>query len=473
LKFSREIERTARYDIAVVGGGVAGCAAALAAARCGAKTALIERDGVLGGTAGVGLVTPISSVNDRRGRPFGGILKEFCGEVVRLSEYCRPPDDKGPLSKTSVPHIAKYVLLKLLDDAGADIRFHTVFIDALTEKNMISGIVCHDKSGLILIKADQYIDASGDADLTVAAGEETVLGSEPGVYESLYQTGLDKVHESDSSYSVGEAVGLMQPCSVFFTMGGVDMSKAQFYNNKPLTYETFGLTRESYAELFYAGECGFEQDDSDRLPLPQGRVLVFNGSRGDHAVINMSRVVGIDGSNAEDISRGELLGQKQVLHLVDFLRRFVPGFENSYLIESSTSLGIRETRRLVGRSVLTGRQVIDGVSFPDTVAHGNYIIDIHDPTGKHKAIGGHIKGDYYEIPYGALLPKTLNNLLVCGRCISADHVAHSATRIQGSCMLTGQASGTAAAMAAKGGIAPAEVNVSALCERLIADGVNL
>ena len=152
---------------------------------------------------------------------------------------------------------------------------------------------------------------------------------------------------------------------------------------------------------------------------------------------------------------------------MDFLIRYIPGFENAYLLETAGILGVRESRRLVGRHVLSGYEAIECTPFADAVAHGSYIIDIHDPQGNRKAIGGPIHGDYFDIPYRSLLPKTVTNLLVAGRCISSDHVAHSTTRIQGTCMLTGQAAGTAAALALANGCEPAEVEIAALQARLV------
>ena len=167
-----------------------------------------------------------------------------------------------------------------------------------------------------------------------------------------------------------------------------------------------------------------------------------------------------------------LLNSK-VMYLVDFLKRFVPGFQKSFLVESGNTLGVRETRRLVGKYVLKGTDAIDCRHFDDDVACGSYMIDIHDPHGKRKAIGGEILGSCYGIPYRSLLPKTITNLLVCGRCISADHVAHASTRIQGTCCMTGQASGTAAALAIKEKTTVGSLDVDKLINTLQTNGIYL
>ena len=190
-------------------------------------------------------------------------------------------------------------------------------------------------------------------------------------------------------------------------------------------------------------------------------------------MVNMSRVTGIDATDADSLNDGEIRAQLQLIALVDFLKTFIPGFRDSYLIDCAGSLGIRESRRLDGRRMLTGREVIDGTPQPDRIARGSYIIDIHDPTGKRKAIGGAIHADAYDIPYACLLAREFDNLLAVGRCISADHVAHSSTRIQGTCILTGQAAGTAAALALRDDVPPADYPVNAIQDALRSDGVAL
>ena len=444
--FTREIERTHKSGIAVVGGGVAGCAAAIAAAREGADVILVEQSGILGGQAGLGIVTPLSSTRSRSGEKFEGLVREICDEVRKYaSEYCVAPGHAG--DTLAAPHILKYVLLRLCADSGVRILFHTSLIGVDTEDGRVKRLILSEKSTLSTLESEYFIDATGDGDLIFLSGDDYSLGSEPGVLSSLVEGGLDKVHYTGGreyqGYEKSEKV--LQPVSIFFTMGGVDYKTASSWNNRNLTYQDLGLTSEEFGKLPYANSCGFEQNDGGRLPLPQGRILVSRGVRDDMAVVNMSRVIGIDGSDADSLDRGEISAQIQVMNLVDFLKRFVAGFENAYLVESASTLGIRETRRLVGKYVLTGGDVIHCRRFDDAIARGSYMIDIHDPKGKSKAIGGELSGDYYEIPLRSLESAKFSNLYAAGRCISADHVAHSSTRIQGTCIMTGEAAGRDAA----------------------------
>lgn len=466
-------ERQIDTDLLVAGGGVAGCAAALAAARLGAKVTLIEADGVLGGQAGIGLVTPLDAVATVSGKSFGGILEELCRDIAEAGEkYCFNDDPEKRHFSLGSPHITKYILLKKLSECGVDIRFHTTLISAETEQRRVTSAVVHDKSGFCEIKAKVFIDATGDADLTVLASADYSVGSEAGVFETLTQNGMDNRHFSDEKYAAYSKDGVMQPVSIFFIMGGVDYEKAAALNNKRLSFGDLGITRDRFDAWKFAGTCGFEPAD-ERIPMPQGRVLVSRGPREDIAVVNMSRVTGINGADADSLNEGEIKAQLQLIAIVDFLQTFIPGFEKSYLLQSANTLGVRETRRLKGRYVLSGNEAIRCERNPEAVARGSYMIDIHDPSGRAAAVGGGLKGDFYDIPYGCLVSRELDNLLVCGRCISVDHVAHSSTRIQGTCILTGQAAGTAAAMAVKEKAVASELDVNALRKQLMADGVYL
>lgn len=466
-------EREINTEVLVAGGGVAGCAAALAAARHGAKVVLIENGGTLGGQAGIGIVTPLDAVRAKNGKNFGGLIKEFCTDIAELGEkYCFNDNPEKKHFSLGSPHITKYVLLKKLVDAGVDVRFHTTIVSAETENEKVKSATVLDKSGFLIINAESFIDATGDADLVAFSGAEFVLGSEKGVLDSLVENDMNKRHFSDEKYSGYSKDGVMQPVSIFFIMGGVNVDVAREFNNKKLEFGDLGITKEKFENWKFAGTCGFEITDN-RIPMPQGRVLISRGPREDMAVVNMSRVTGINASDADSYNEGEIKAQLQLIAIVDFLQTFIPGFENSYYIQSANTLGVRETRRLKGRYVLTGGEAILCEPKEDTVARGSYCIDIHDPNGKSAAVGGRIKGDFYDIPYGCLVAKEFDNLLACGRCISVDHVAHASTRIQGTCIMTGQAVGTAAALSLKQNISPADIDVKYLRETLIDDGVYL
>lgn len=460
------------YDTVVVGGGIAGSAAAIASARCGAKTLLIEAEGALGGQATIGLVTPLSSVRSRSGVPFGGILEELRQMTYALTKKYVSVDYENEKYVPHSPHITKYCLLKMATDAGVDIAFHTMLIDVQKGNGNIKSIDVFGKSGKIKVFAKNFIDATGDADLVALARDEYVIGSESDVFTQLVSTGLNTSHGDGKATSPYETKNKMQPASLFFVMRGVDIERAMTFNNKKLTFEELGITKEQFSRWEFSGTLGFTVTD-EYVPTPQNRILVSPGRHADEAVVNMSRVTDINGADAFSLSEGEVKAQLQLISIVDFLKTFIPGFEKSYFVESSQHLGVRETRRLVGRYKLSGIDVITGKRFEDAICKGNYLIDIHDPSGKYGAIGGSIRADFYEVPFRSLCSKRYNNLLVTGRCISVDHIAHSATRIQGTCILTGQAAGTASALASKLNIGACDVDSDLLRKQLILDGVEL
>lgn len=466
--YTAKLSTVSSFDVVVVGGGPAGVAAAAAAGRHGARTLLIEQQGCLGGMMTVGLVTPVGAHVARNGERFGGILWEVLDSIADLATRYAG----ATAHKLSCPVVAKHVLLDTVLRSNVELMLHTSLVDVFRENDRITGLVVQGKSGLVRVDGRVFIDATGDADLVARAGEAFVLGSEPGVLASLAETQLNRVHGDERVCEDYDGTGHCQPVSIMFTMGGVKPESARPLINQRLTFADLGMTREDFLKLPYANTPGFAVE-GEEVPLPQGRILFFNTARTGEVVVNMSRITDINGADADDLTRGEILAQQQVFALVDFLKRFVPGFEDSYLIETASTLGVRETRRLVGQYVLSGREAIECIPFDDVVAHGSYIIDIHDPLGRRKALGGPIKGNCYDIPYRSLLPCTVQNLLVSGRCISADHVAHSSTRVQGTCMLTGQAAGTAAALCCTDNCTPAQLDPHVLQTVLLKDGVVL
>ncbi len=459
------------FDTVVIGGGVAGSAAAISSARCGAKTLLVEADGALGGQAGIGLVTPLSSVRTPAGVSFGGLIDEILESTRELTKKY-VSDGYMHQWQVTAPSMMRYALLKMATDAGVTLLFHSMLSEVLVEKDRISAVILSTKSGFVKVVAKNFIDASGDGDIIALSGDSYVTGSERGIFDQLIAADLDRNHTDLEKNVPYDKESQLQPSSLFFIMRGVDLERAMELNNKKITFGDLGITRERFDAWDFSGTLGFTVTDG-RVPMPQNRVLVSPGRHPDEAVINMSRVTDVNGADAFSLSRGEVDAQLQLIAIVDFLKTFIPGFEHSYLTEVSSRLGIRESRRLVGRYKLSGLEVIRGARYADTVAKGYYLIDIHDPSGKFGAIGGEIKTDHFEIPFRALCSSKYKNLLAAGRCISADHVAHSATRIQGACILTGEAAGTAAALVKDTDIGACDVSIAELRKKLSEDGVNL
>ena len=466
------VHEALRADVLVVGGGVAGCAAAIAAAPHAAKVFLADKNGVLGGSATLWLVSPAGSIRSASGIRFGGLCDEIFDDTIALAKRYASADNDA----ISSPDILKYVLVDKATSAGVKLLLHSRLISAEAWDNVIRCAAFATASGVDLVYADAYVDASGDAVLTRMSGAESTMGIEPEACRQLEALGLSTVHEEEAGTQAqayqSKPGNRVQPVSSMFVLGGVEAVRGEGYINKLLTYEDLGIDEDLFKQKFYYDTPGFE-DNGRLVPLPQGRVLFFRSNRQGEVVVNMSRVIGIDATDRDQRTYAEIWTQKQVIGITDFLRSYVPGFERCYLIQSSWMVGIRESVRMVGRTMLSAADVIECKKFKDAIACGYYSIDIHDPQGKRKAIGGCIHGDYYTIPYGSLVSTNIQNLAGAGRILSADHVAHSATRIQGSCILTGQACGTAAAMCVKRGIAYADLEAGALRDTLTAQGVFL
>ena len=382
-------------DVCVLGGGPSGTAAAIAAARSGSDTLLIEQYGYLGGmgtAASVNVFMPY--------RYSGGIFREVLHRLDTL------PARKGAAFD---PNLMRVALDELVAESGAKVLFHTRGAACITcpgkpwqgkERRSISGLIIHNKTGLQRVNAKVFIDCTGDADLAAWSGVPFDVGS--------------------------EETGEPQPMTMIFRMGGV-------------TYKGGSLMQWPGMEGYWASYC-------------------WNPNPGE-VTLNMTRIRGYSGINGEDLTAATIAGRRAVLQAVADLRKNVPGFENAHLVAMPEQIGVRETRRIQGATVLTGDQIINpGRIYArrlDVIARNDYDVDIHDPKGT-KATIIRLKQPY-DIPYRCLLPQGVDNLLVAGRPISADHVAHSSLRIQPTCYALGQAAGTAAAIAVRDSLGPWEV----------------
>jgi hypothetical protein len=428
IDFRAQVPVSQEYDVVVVGGGSAGIAASVSAARNGAQTLLVERNGCLGGTSTVGLVGPFMTSYDAQSRNpvVGGVFAEVVRHMVEMGGAIDPatiPESTvySSFIREGHGHVTpfqaealKAVADGLVASSAVEVLFHTDCIAATREGNAIKNVVLRRKQGLIAVPCKYAIDCSGDGDLAVLSGAEFVLG---------------------------RGDGKMQPASTFFRIGNVDDEKLEAWVRQH---------RRVHGEerLF---EClVMEAVKNGEFTVPRRWINIYREPQPGDYRVNVTRVIGVDGTKSEDLTRGEMEGRQQVLEVMRFMRNHCPGLENARILQVADTLGIRETRHIAGDYVLTGDDVLEGRHFPDAIARYAYVVDIHDPTGA----GGRnqaIKGDYYEIPVRCLLVKGLINLLVAGRCVSADHVANSSLRVIPACYATGEAAGTLAALAARQG----------------------
>ena len=412
------MELRGSYDVVVVGGGVSGTAAAVAAARCGARVLLVERYGFLGGTTTASSVCVLMNFY-LRGQPLvGGVLLEVIGRLRKLGGY----DDE---TRVFDPELMKVVLEELALEAGVELLYHATFVDVVRRGRDVRGVVLRGKGGLQLALSEVAVDATGDGDVAAAAG-----------------CPFEKGRSAD---------GLTQPATLMFVLANVGEDALP-----PLRE-----VNRAFAEARRSGE----------LSIPREGLIWFKGLGRGLLLFNATRITKIDGTSSADLTRAEVEGRRQVMAVVSWLRRRFPeAFRDAVVIRSGPQVGIRETRRVIGEYVLTEEDVLSARKFPDAVCRACYPVDIHSPLGEGTVLKYPPPGDYYEIPYRCLVPLGAERLLVTGRCISATHEALAATRIIPTCFGLGQAAGVAAALCAEMRASPRQLSASLLREKLREQG---
>ncbi|HUU43630.1 MAG TPA: FAD-dependent oxidoreductase [Planctomycetota bacterium] len=416
---------TETYDVVVIGGGPGGCAAAVSAARNGAKTCLMERYGFLGGMATAALVNPWMPTGSTLD---GEIVAGFFAEIrEQLAERLKGRT-LSPLAKerTFDEEDLKVVLDGMMQTEGVDVWFHTVFIDAKTSRGKIRHVRVVNKNGEMTFEAKVFVDATGDGDLAARSGAEVQFG-----------------RESD---------GAVQPMTLCFRMSGVDWDR---------------VPPGSEVNRIFA-----EKQTAEHFINPRENVLCFASVHPNVIHFNTTRVLG-NPIDARRLSQAEMEGRAQVQEMVAFLRGNIPGYEHAALDHTAPQIGVRESRRVIGRHVLTADEVLGAQKFTDGVCRGAYCIDIHSPTGGGTDIRRLERGTSYEIPYRCLVPNGVANLLIASRCISATHEAHSSLRTMPIVMGIGQAAGTAAAMCVEANRTPKRLSAAKLRKRLQEQGADL
>ena len=442
------------YDVLVVGGGNAGCAAAIAAARHGAKTLLVERYGFLGGTATAAMVGPWMTFHSGSKRIVGGIAQEIVERLQRKGGSPGHLHDSSDYVSTITPfdpEIHKAVLFEMMQEAGVQLLLHAYFLRAIEGEDGVQGAVFATVAGEREYRARYTIDATADAYVAASAGVATQKGDER---------------------------GRVQPASLMFRLSHVDLSKtATYVRMHPDQMRTSLKAHERVAPAMtaVAGLYDLWNDalEHGEVGIPRELVSFFITPYPDEVTVNMTRVTDIDPLDPDDLTRAEVEARAQVMQLVEFFRKRVPGFENARIAATGTQTGIRESRRIVGEYTLTREDVLEGRRFEDAVARSAYPIDIHNPSGTGTTTHRLAEGESYEIPYRCMVPAFVDRLLVAGRCISTTHEALASTRLTPTVMTLGQAAGTAAALAKQTGERLRSIDVPRLRSQLMDDGVLL
>lgn len=415
-----EIAYPDEFDVIVAGGGPAGIAAAVSAARLGAKTALLERYGILGGMLTAGQVQPIL------GETAAGTMYH---EVVALlnrghEDTPRVVTRNGTEVGVDVEE-AKLRLLDLAVSSGVSVFLQTPVVDVIMEGNRLRGVKICTPSGIRELLGKAVVDSTGDGFVAALAGAPYELGR-PGD-------------------------GKCQPATMEFTLENVDESRAitAFGGSDPVTLPNGARYSQLCKEANARGE----------LPANVSIVRLHRTLHPGERNVNATQVNGLDTLTPEGIGEAELTLRRQVEPIVAFLRKYVPGYEAARVKSTASTLGVRETRRFLGEYVLSDADVENGARFPDVVVHRAwFLIDIHNPTGGGQAEKHSQPAVAYDIPYRSLIPREVEGLLLSGRNISGTHRAHASYRVMGIALATGQAAGTAAALCAREGCTPRELD---------------
>ena len=425
IGITRSVPVVGDYDVVVCGGGPAGFIAAIAAAREGARTAVVEQYGFFGGMATAGFVNPISVFSYNGKQVTGGIPWEFINSLKDAGGA----EIESPLANVAFePEHYKLVAQRMVLNAGVDIYMHSYLIGCVKDGERITHIIIDNKNGAEALGAKIFIDATGDADLAAEAGVPML--------------------ESEGRP--------LQPLSSYFIMGGVNlntpmMQEAIHHNRQGVNCHCLPVREKLIARM-------------KELDMPEfGGPWFCPTLQPGVVTVNITRAAGNACDNRE-FSYAECRLREDAFRMAGILKENVDEFKDAYLISVSTQAGVRETRRIRGVHVLTGEEYLNAVHFPDSISRGAHPIDIHVANGEKQNIT-FLKQPGY-VPYRSLIVGAFPNLIVAGRCISADKTSFASIRVQASCMDMGQAAGVAAAQCAMTGVDVQDADIERLTSRL-------
>ena len=426
MRYSREVPLHSEWDVIVCGAGPSGLAAAVTAKRLGMRVMLLERYGSVGGCLTLGNVSTIM------GSVAPGTIRDEIAGMLRSRDASTGIDCDE----------AKGALIEWLAKEHVTFRLQTPVVDALTQNGTIQGVYVLTQQGIVLMRGKVVIDATGDGFVSAMAGAQVMVGR--------------------------DGDGLVQPSSLMYTIDGVDPDCTLVCNHEE-HYTTFPDGREYLALCHQAARDG-------RLPPNVSIVRLYATGVPGERLVNATQANGVCVLNDGDAERAEIELRRQMKQVNNFLRTEVPGFAHIRQRASASTLGVRESRRIAGRYLLKAEDLISGRRFDDAVVHAaNFSIDIHNPSGGGQAEteGCPHQAQPYDIPMRALQPLEVENLILCGRCISGSHRAHASYRVMNIAMAIGQAAGTMAAVSVQGSIPVSELKADTVQAKLLEQGCRL
>lgn len=445
------------FDVIIAGGGVSGALAGIAAGRCNAKVLIIEQSGYLGGTlTGCG-VGPMMTFHAGEKQIIKGLPEELVQNMVKRGYCAGHVKDTTRYVSYVTPFSAeglKLILDEMAEEANCRILYHTFVGAVQTEKGRISSLTLCNKDGLHEVAGKVFIDATGDGDIAAWAGVPMTKGR--------------------------KGDGAAQPMTMKMKFCNVDTEKLKKHIASKI--EDFDRLKDNQDLMSLTTSfcvAGFKEEfkiakERKEIDFDREELLFFETNRPGEYIINTTRILEHDATNAKSLSDAEIIGRRQCAQLEAFLHSYIPGFETAMLEYTGPSVGVRGSRQLVGDYTLTADDILKRRKFQTTIAHSAYPIDIHNPKGAGTdSVFLSEKGTYYSIPYEVMTCPQLSNLLVTGRCISATFEAQAAIRVTPTASAIGQAGGTAAALTALEYEDVHKVDIKRLQEELLKQGAYL
>jgi hypothetical protein len=438
---SRRTPVHGEFDVVVVGGGPAGIMAAAAAARTGHSVILLERYGFLGGAGTAGGLSTFcglhAKVYGEHRRIIRGLTDELLERLEKLDALSPPHLTINDGIQAQAFDISSYKIAadELVVGSGARLLFHALAVGVvMSDEDTIDAVLIESKSGRVAVRGRIFIDASGDGDVSAWAG--VPFEKSPGLHEMLYP-------------------------SLMFRINGVDARAA---GDRPW---------RTVERLMDAAERAGTHSFPRKKPIvrPQRNPLEWRAN-----LTQLSNPDGsaVDGTDVDELTHGELQGRQQALDAFTFIQDRAPGFGDSYIVDLAPQIGIRETRRIIGRYRLTEDDVLDCADFPDTIGANGWPVEAHVAgTVEFRWQRGENPRGFNQLPFRMLLPDRIGNLYVIGRCASMTHDAQSAARVTGPCFAMGEAAGTAAGLALGSGVACGDIDVAVLQQQLERAGAYL